>query len=103
MAQQLPQIDHLDMNDLLALQERVENRLEDIAKSEMEVLEEKMSRLKPYVKRSAGTRSKGATGKVAAKYRDPKSGKTWSGRGRIPVWLREKVEQGHDREEFAIS
>jgi len=103
MAQQIPQIDHLEMNDLLALQEHVEKRLEEIARSELEVLEEKMSRLKPYVKRSASTRAKGSTGKVAPKYKDPKSGKTWSGRGRIPVWLREKLEQGHDREEFAIS
>ena len=24
---------------------------------------------------------------VQAKYRDPKSGKTWSGRGRAPLWM----------------
>jgi DNA-binding protein H-NS len=27
------------------------------------------------------------TGKVAAKYRDPLSGNTWSGRGLAPKWL----------------
>jgi DNA-binding protein H-NS len=26
-------------------------------------------------------------GKVAPKYRDPKTGKTWSGRGKEPGWL----------------
>jgi len=25
--------------------------------------------------------------KVVPKYRDPKSGKTWSGRGRAPLWM----------------
>ena len=35
--------------------------------------------------------------KVAAKFRDPETGKTWSGRGREPVWIK-----GKDREEFKI-
>ena len=35
--------------------------------------------------------------KVAAKFRDPETGKTWSGRGREPVWIK-----GKDREEFRI-
>lgn len=34
---------------------------------------------------------------VNAKYRDPASGKTWSGRGRTPRWL-----DGLNREEFLI-
>ena len=34
---------------------------------------------------------------VAAKYRDPETGKTWSGRGIAPKWL-----QGKDRAQFAI-
>ncbi|MFZ4860395.1 MAG: H-NS family nucleoid-associated regulatory protein [Desulfuromonadaceae bacterium] len=36
--------------------------------------------------------------KVAAKYRDPVSGKQWSGRGLAPKWL-----AGKDRTEFLIS
>ncbi len=35
--------------------------------------------------------------KVAAKFRDPETGKTWSGRGREPVWIK-----GKNREEFKI-
>ena len=34
-----------------------------------------------------GDGAKKATNKVAAKYRDPISGKTWSGRGLAPKWL----------------
>lgn len=30
---------------------------------------------------------KGSRTKVPAKYRDPMTGKTWSGRGRTPLWL----------------
>ncbi|UBB15772.1 H-NS histone family protein [Comamonas odontotermitis] len=35
--------------------------------------------------------------KVAAKYRDPVSGSTWTGRGKAPKWI-----EGQDREKFAI-
>ena len=49
------------------------------------------------IKPEAGTRS--ATSKVAAKYRDPETGKEWSGRGKAPVWIRDH----EDRTPFAIS
>ena len=38
-----------------------------------------------------------ATVRVEAKYRDPATGATWSGRGRAPKWL-----EGKNRAEFAI-
>ncbi|MCO1384340.1 H-NS histone family protein [Burkholderia multivorans] len=37
-------------------------------------------------------------GKLPAKYRDPVSGKTWSGKGREPAWM-----QGKDRAAFVIA
>ena len=36
-------------------------------------------------------------GKVAAKYRDPSSGQTWTGRGKAPKWI-----DGQDRSKFQI-
>ena len=39
--------------------------------------------------------SKGGTG--APKYRDPATGATWTGRGKPPVWIKDK-----DRDAFAI-
>jgi DNA-binding protein H-NS len=36
--------------------------------------------------------------KVAPKYRDPATGKTWTGRGRAPTWL-----EGKDKVKFLIS
>jgi len=38
------------------------------------------------------------TGKVAAKYKDPISGATWSGRGLAPKWL-----AGKNKEDYAIA
>ena len=37
----------------------------------------------------------------AVKYRNPETGATWSGRGRMPKWLALAGEQGRSREEFA--
>jgi DNA-binding protein H-NS len=37
----------------------------------------------------------------AVKYRNPETGATWSGRGRMPKWLVLAGEQGRSREEFA--
>lgn len=33
-------------------------------------------------------------GKVAAKYRDPVSGVTWTGRGRLPKWVAAAMKRG---------
>ncbi len=41
--------------------------------------------------------SEKVTNKVAAKYRDPLSGKTWSGRGLAPKWL-----AGKNKDDFLI-
>lgn len=59
-------------------------------------------------KSSAGTKTAGAKkssaqgSKVAAKYRDPDSGTTWSGRGLKPKWLKAAIEGGKKIEDFAI-
>lgn len=45
-------------------------------------------------KRSTLARKKST---IVAKYRDPASGKTWSGRGRLPYWL-----TGKNKEDFLI-
>lgn len=41
---------------------------------------------------------------VAAKYRHPENHDlTWSGRGRMPMWLKEQVNAGKTAEEFAVT
>jgi DNA-binding protein H-NS len=46
--------------------------------------------------KSAGAKASG--NKVAAKYRDPATGQTWTGRGKAPKWI-----DGKDRAQFVIA
>lgn len=39
---------------------------------------------------------------VRPKYRDPASGRTWSGRGLMPVWLRNATDAGKSKDDFLI-
>jgi H-NS histone family len=39
---------------------------------------------------------------VKAKYRDPVTGDTWSGRGRMASWLKRKQEAGEDIEKYLV-
>ncbi len=43
-----------------------------------------------------------STGTDGARFRDPVTGATWSGRGRTPAWLMAAEAAGHRRDEFAI-
>ncbi len=46
----------------------------------------------------AGAGKTKSVGKVAAKYRDPATGQTWTGRGKAPKWI-----EGRDRAPFTIA
>jgi DNA-binding protein H-NS len=41
-------------------------------------------------------------GKAAVKFRDPKSGDTWSGRGRMARWLADKVKAGEKQDSYLV-
>src|SRR5262245_36540294 len=56
-----------------------------------------VGRIAVYGKKKSLTRRK-----VAAKYRDPKTGATWSGRGAPARWLAEYEKAGRKRESFLI-
>jgi len=49
---------------------------------------------------SAAPRAEGA--KVPAKYRDPATGATWSGRGLQPKWLKAALDAGRSLSDFQI-
>lgn len=51
-----------------------------------------------FARRSSTKARKTSTTKVAAKYRDPISGASWSGRGMTPKWL-----AGKNKEDFLIA
>jgi DNA-binding protein H-NS len=52
---------------------------------------------------STGKRQSVKGSKVAAKYRHPKTGETWSGRGGVAGWLAREVKSGKKREDFLIA
>jgi DNA-binding protein H-NS len=39
---------------------------------------------------------------VKAKYRDPKTGETWSGRGRMATWLKRKQDAGANIDDYLV-
>lgn len=45
---------------------------------------------------------KGRKAKVKAKYRDPKTSETWSGRGRMASWLKTKQDAGENIEKYLV-
>jgi DNA-binding protein H-NS len=49
-----------------------------------------------------GGGKRGAGGTVAPKFRDPATGKTWSGRGLKPNWLKSALANGRSLGDFAI-
>lgn len=51
---------------------------------------------------TSARRGTGTRAAVAPKYRDPVTGKTWTGRGKSPLWLTEAERQGKTRDSFLI-
>ncbi len=39
---------------------------------------------------------------IPPKYRDPSSGKTWTGRGKTPTWLTAYLSVGHGKQDYLI-
>jgi DNA-binding protein H-NS len=52
---------------------------------------------------SSGKRASVKGSKVAAKYRHPKTGETWSGRGGVAGWLAREIKSGKKRDDFLIA
>ena len=44
----------------------------------------------------------GTSSEVKAKYRDPKTNETWSGRGRMTNWLKKKQDAGEDINDYLV-
>ncbi len=56
----------------------------------------------PDVETSASDHEAERTSEVKAKYRDPVTGETWSGRGRMATWLKRKQDAGEDIEKYRV-
>ncbi len=49
-----------------------------------------------------GAKKAKSRGTVAAKYYNPATGDSWSGRGRVPRWLAAEMEKGRAKESFLV-
>ena len=95
------------LKDLLAQREALEKQISEVRESEMASVIAKIHALIEefglteediFTRTSSAKTRKTSVTKVAAKYRDPISGKEWSGRGLAPKWLKDK-----NREDYLIS
>lgn len=88
--------------ELLAQKAKLEEQLEGARVKELEaVIQQVRQIVEEYglTAEDVGLLSKRSAGKkktVAPKYRDPKTGATWTGRGRAPAWI------GKNRDKFLI-
>ena len=94
------------LKDLLNQIETLQNQVSEVRQKEVgeaiskvrilvEEYQLKASDVFPGGKAKSGAKK---TGKVAAKYRDPLTGNTWSGRGLAPKWL-----AGKNKADFLIA
>jgi DNA-binding protein H-NS len=97
------------VKELRDLRSRIDVAIVERQKAERTELREKMKALAAASGLSLedvlGTkRGKGGKGSVAAKYRNPDNpAETWAGRGRMPLWLNEKLKKrGVTKADFAV-
>jgi len=115
-------LEEMSLDEMLDLKDEIDLRVEKLASEERQELQSRISRLqgvietKPtgrvavsprQVPKKAATKPTGKRGpkkgqKVAAKYRDPDTGNSWTGRGLTPIWLREHEAAGRHRDEFEV-
>jgi DNA-binding protein H-NS len=91
------------LKELLARREALEQELEQARQQEAErALREIVAKMREYkitLQELMGTKAQAPMLPPAAnaRYRDPATGATWSGRGRVPQWIADK-----NRDDFLI-
>lgn len=95
------------LQELLAQKEALEQQIieirafevaDAIAKVKALIAEYELSQEQIFGSGRRGAVKVGKPSKVAAKYRDPATGKEWSGRGLAPKWL-----QGKEKSQYLIA
>ena len=100
------------MSTYAELQEKIaelQQQAEDLRRTERSTaigeIKTRMAELGLTIEDLAGVSAKKirrSSGSVAAKYYDPSTGKSWSGRGRTPTWLVNAEANGRSRTDFAV-
>ncbi|MEX3630008.1 MAG: H-NS histone family protein [Burkholderia sp.] len=80
-----------------ALEEKIARARSDERGAAIETVKQLMRDFNISVNELGGRRGPKPAGRQPAKYQDPESGKTWSGRGKAPAWI-----AGKDRSAFEI-
>ncbi len=94
------------IEDLKDLIDSAEQEIEQKKAGEIEQIRAQWMRMAEVVEMtpeevlSYSTRKKRSSGKP--KYRNPDDGRTWTGFGKKPGWLKDYLDQGRDIEEFRI-
>lgn len=100
----------MNVKDLIAQRAELDRQIEQAQRAERaeaiakvkEIMTTHGLTLADLSGRAAPKQEKGAARKVAAKYRDPETGNTWSGRGLQPKWLRNALAAGRTLADFAV-
>jgi H-NS histone C-terminal domain len=79
----------------------LKRRIEELARAPSEDNRGVASSAKDGIANGSGERGQQVS-EVKAKYRDPMTNETWSGRGRMANWLKRKQDAGEDIEKYLV-
>ena len=101
-------LEKMTFSELAALRNRVDRLMaEKVTASRAQLRDKMIGMAREHGLSVAGLFGNGRKGKrkgsVAPKYRDPNSGSTWTGRGRMPRWMVAATKRGKaKKEDFLI-
>lgn len=102
----LDQFGEMAIDELIDLHQHIDQLIEQSVSREKLALRQKLARIEQYERHrlldQPAAEAKDSRKRARAKYRNPHSGETWSGRGRLPRWMVALIEQGAKREDFRI-
>lgn len=84
------------------LQQAEEARQAEIAAVVVEIREKMKEYGISLADLKSGSKKPRPRGVVPAKYRNPVTGESWSGRGRAPRWLTEELSKGRSKDAFLV-
>jgi len=98
------------LQELLAQKAEIDRQISDARRQERSDAVSKVRALMAehgltaadLVAKTSSPRASTSGRKVAAKYRDPVTGQTWTGRGLKPKWLSAALEAGKQLNDFAV-
>ena len=98
-----PDIQSLPFDDLRTLHREIGALIAQRRHEALEQLKQQISVLGFSVDDLVPKKKRGRS-PTGPRYHDPNQpDNVWSGRGKPPRWLQERLDQGHDKEEFAIT